>query len=158
LSARYAWQLLVLCVLEFSPAPAARAADAQAQQILGRWVTEPRTGVIEISVAGDGDLQGTIIGGDSPNRLDTKNPDSSKRSAPLLGQLIIKQMKYDGSGHWSGGTIYDPDSGRTYRCRFELLEQDRLKVRGFLGFSLLGRTQVWTRFNGSSLVLPPASR
>jgi uncharacterized protein (DUF2147 family) len=66
-------------------------------------------------------------------------------------------MKYDGSGHWSGGTIYDPDSGRTYSCRFELLEQDRLKVRGFLGLSLLGRTQVWTRFNGSSLVLPPGS-
>jgi uncharacterized protein (DUF2147 family) len=147
----------VLCALEFSPAPAARAADAQQQQILGRWLTEPRSGVIEISVAADGDLQGRIIGGDSPNRIDTKNPDPTKRSERLLGQLILKQMKYDGSGHWSGGSIYDPDSGRTYSCRFELLEQDRLKVRGFLGLSLLGRTQVWTRFNGSSLVLPPAS-
>ena len=147
----------MLCALVFCPAPAARAADAQQQQILGRWLTQPRTGVIEISVAADDELQGRIIGGDSPNRLDSKNPDPARRSERLLGQLILKQMKYDGSGHWSGGTIYDPDSGRTYSCRFELLEQDRLKVRGFLGLSLLGRTQVWTRFHGSSLVLPPAS-
>ena len=147
----------MLCALGFPPVPAARAAEAAQQQILGRWLTEPRNGVIEISAAPEGTLQGTIIGGDSPNRIDTKNPDPAKRSERLLGQLIVKQMKYDGSGHWSGGTIYDPDSGRTYNCRFELLALDRLKVRGFIGVSLLGRTQTWTRFTGSSLVLPPAS-
>jgi uncharacterized protein (DUF2147 family) len=157
LTARYAWQLLALCALGLSPVPAARAADVQQQQILGRWLTEPRNGVIEISSAEDGSLQGKIIGGDSPNRVDSKNPDPARRPERLLGQLILKQMKYDGSGRWSGGTIYDPDSGRTYSCRLELLEQDRLKVRGFIGLSLLGRTQVWTRFTGSSLVLPPGS-
>jgi uncharacterized protein (DUF2147 family) len=156
LNARYLWQFLLLCAVGCC-APAAQAADMAPQQILGRWLTEPRNGVIEISTAPDGTLQGRIIGGDSPNRLDTKNPEATKRSDRLLGQLIVKQMKYDASGHWSGGTIYDPDSGRTYSCRFELLEADRLKVRGFIGLSLLGRTQTWTRFTGSSLVLPPAS-
>jgi uncharacterized protein (DUF2147 family) len=145
--------ILWLC-LALPSARADSAIDAQARQVLGRWLTEPRNGIIEISVGADGSYQGKIIGGNSPNRTDTKNPQASKRSELLLGQIIVRQMKYDGRGQWSGGSIYDPDTGHTYSCRLELLDQDRLKVRGFLGVSLLGRTQVWTRYSGSSLVLP----
>jgi uncharacterized protein (DUF2147 family) len=146
--------LIALLAVAWWSAPA-RAADALEPQILGRWLTEPRDGIIEISVAAEGSYQGKIIGGNSPNRLDSKNPQASKRSELLLGQIILQQMKYDGHGQWSGGSIYDPNTGHTYSCRLELLEPDRLKVRGFLGVSLLGRTQVWTRYSGSSLVLPP---
>jgi len=64
-------------------------------------------------------------------------------------------MKYDGRGQWSGGSIYDPDTGHTYSCKLELLDPNKLKVRGFLGVSLLGRTQIWTRYTGTELVLPP---
>jgi uncharacterized protein (DUF2147 family) len=142
-------------MLALAPLGALRAADAQAQQILGRWLTEPRNGIIEIGIAADGSYQGRIIGGNSINRLDSKNPQPAKRSEPLLGQIILQQMKYDAHGQWSGGSLYDPDSGHTYSCRLELLDPDRLKVRGFLGVSLLGRTQVWTRYTGTSLVLPP---
>jgi uncharacterized protein (DUF2147 family) len=127
------------------------------QQILGRWLTEPRNGIIEIDVAADGSYQGKIIGGDSPHRTDSKNPDPAKRPAELLGQVILHQMKYDGRGQWSGGSIYDPDTGHTYSCKLELLDENKLKVRGFLGVSLLGRTQIWTRYTGTSLVLPPAT-
>jgi uncharacterized protein (DUF2147 family) len=67
-------------------------------------------------------------------------------------------MKYDGEGRWSGGTIYDPDSGRTYKCRLEQLDADRLQVRGFIGFALLGRSQVWTRYRSSSMTLPAAAQ
>jgi len=74
----------------------------------------------------------------------------------LLGQVILKDMHPDGEGGLGGGTIYDPDSGRTYRCKLELLGPDRLQVRGFIGFALLGRSQVWTRYLGSEMTLPPA--
>jgi uncharacterized protein (DUF2147 family) len=136
--------------------PAAAASDDQATLILGNWLTEPRDGIIEISIAGDGSYQGKIVGGNSPQRQDQHNPDPARRSQLLLGQTIFQGMKYDGEGRWSGGTIYDPDSGRTYKCRLERLDAERLQVRGFIGFALLGRSQVWTRYRGSSMTLPAA--
>src|SRR5579863_8654518 len=140
-------------------APASSAgsgAAPAADPYLGRWLTEPRDGIIEITRGADGSYQGQIIGGNSPQRVDEHNPDPGRRQQRLLGQVILKDMHPDGEGGLTGGTIYDPDSGRTYRCRIEPLAADRLKVRGFIGISLLGRTQVWTRFTGASLDLPPA--
>jgi len=148
------WPLLALAWLLLPLAPAA-AADPAAQ-IVGNWLTEPRDGIIEISRASDGSYQGRIVGGNSPQRLDQHNPDESRRSQLLLGQVIMHGLKYDGDGRWSGGAIYDPDSGRSYRCKLELLGPDRLQVRGFIGFALLGRSQVWTRYLGSEMTLPLA--
>ncbi len=123
--------------------------------LIGRWLTEPRDGIIEISAQPDGTYQGQIIGGNAPQRVDEHNPDPSRRQQLLRGQVILKAMHQDGAGSWSGGTIYDPDSGHTYKCRIELLDHDHIKVRGFLGISLLGRSQTWTRYLGSTLELPP---
>ena len=149
--------LLVVPILLLALAlPTAGASDDQAMLILGNWLTEPRDGIIEISIAGDGSYQGKIVGGNSPQRQDQHNPDPARRSQLLLGQVIFQGMKYDGEGKWSGGTIYDPDSGRTYKCRLERLDAERLQVRGFIGFALLGRSQVWTRYRGSSMTLPAA--
>ena len=64
-------------------------------------------------------------------------------------------MNYDGDGHWSGGTIYKPDNGKTYKCKIALNADGTLSVRGFIGFSLLGVTQTWTRYTGTSMDLPP---
>jgi uncharacterized protein (DUF2147 family) len=135
----------------------AGGAPARAQDvILGRWLTEPRDGIIEITRVADASFQGRIIGGNAPGRLDSHNPDPASRSQQLLGQTILRGLRQDGEGSWSGGTIYDPDSGRTYKCRIELLDRDHLKLRGFIGISLLGRTQTWSRYTGTALVLPPA--
>jgi uncharacterized protein (DUF2147 family) len=151
------WPLLLLLWLGHPLAPAA-AADEQAAQVVGNWLTGDRDGIIEIGVASDGTYQGRIVGGHDPHRLDQLNPDESKRSQTLRGQTIIHGLKYDGQGRWSGGSIYDPDSGRIYKCKLELLAPDRLQVRGFIGFSLLGRSQVWTRYLSSEMNLPPASQ
>ena len=148
--------LIVPTLLLALAAPMTGASDDQARLILGNWLTEPRDGIIQISIAGDGSYQGKIVGGNNPQRQDQHNPDPARRSQLLLGQTIFQGMKYDGEGRWSGGTIYDPDSGRSYKCRLELLEPDRLQVRGFIGFALLGRSQVWTRYQASSMTLPAA--
>jgi uncharacterized protein (DUF2147 family) len=150
--------LIVSTLLLTLAAPTAGAGDDPAAQVLGNWLTEPRDGIIQISMAADGSYQGTIVGGNNPQRQDQHNPDPARRSQLLLGQIIFQAMKYDGEGKWSGGTIYDPDSGRTYKCRLERLDPDRLQVRGFIGFALLGRSQVWTRYRGSSMTLAPAAR
>lgn len=140
-------------------ADAARpATDAQATQILGNWLTQKHDGIIQISRTSEGLYQGQIVGGDDPQRTDAHNPDPNLRERRLLGQLILQDMQYDGAGRWSAGTIYDPDTGHTYRCRMELRAgADRLTVRGFLGVALLGRSQTWTRYRGSSMQLPPAT-
>lgn len=133
------------------------ANDAQAAQILGNWLTQKRDGIIQIRRTSEGLYQGQIVGGDDPQRTDAHNPDPALRERRLLGQVILQDMQYDGAGRWSGGTIYDPDSGHSYRCRLELRGADQLHVRGFLGVAVLGRSQTWTRYRGSSMQLPPAT-
>jgi uncharacterized protein (DUF2147 family) len=133
-----------------------RAADQALSTVAGNWLTEPRDGIIQITVDAKGHLEGRIIGGNHPGLKDEKNPDPTRRALVLRGQVILRNMSYDGSGHWSGGTIYKPDNGKTYKCNVELAGNDVLKVRGYIGFSLLGITQKWTRYTGTSMDLPPA--
>lgn len=151
----------VACALLFgygAMVATAGAADTALTRVAGNWLTEPRDGIIQITVDASGRLQGRIVGGNHPGLRDEKNPDAARRSLALRGQVILKDMKYDGDGHWSGGTIYKPDNGRTYKCKIELTGHDELKVRGYIGFALLGVTQKWTRYIGTSMDLPPAPR
>lgn len=62
----------------------------------------------------------------------------------LVGMKILTDMKSSGSG-WSGGHILDPATGKVYKCKMETEGADKLKVRGFIGVSLIGRTQSWYR-------------
>jgi len=132
----------------------AALADNFETAILGNWLTEPKDGIVEISRANDNTYQGRIVGGNEPGKLDSNNPDAARRSLALRGQIILRGLRYDGDGKWEGGTIYDPKSGSTYRCKLELRSDGTLKVRGFIGVSLLGKSQVWTRYNGTSMDLP----
>ena len=132
----------------------AGAAEDVQSRILGNWLTEAKDGIIQISLGAGGLYEGRIVGGNHPGRVDDKNPDSALRAKPLLGAVILRHLHYDGEGRWSGGAIYEPDSGRTYKCSVQLIAPDNLKVRGFLGFSLLGKSQLWTRYLGTSMVLP----
>jgi uncharacterized protein (DUF2147 family) len=69
----------------------------------------------------------------------------SLHNKPVEGMTVMKGLKKDGN-EWSGGTILDPESGKTYKVLLELMQNgNKLKVRGYVGFSLLGRTQYWYR-------------
>jgi uncharacterized protein (DUF2147 family) len=151
---------LLLCGLGAFAVAAVRAAGngpsaLPANAIVGNWITEPRNGIIQISMTAGGVYQGRVIGGSNPHRLDQMNPDPSRRRLELLGAVIMRGMRYEGEATWSGGTIYDPANGRTYQCRLQLQDAGHLQVRGFLGVTLLGRSQLWTRYRGSSMLLPP---
>ena len=58
---------------------------------------------------------------------------------------IIWNMKKDKENKWKSGKILDPDNGKEYKCKMKIVEENVLEVRGFVGFSLLGRTQKWHR-------------
>lgn len=126
----------------------AAGAQGKAMEVLGLWLNEERDAKIEIYQSGDQFL-GKLIGGDKlihPNgslRKDDKNPDSRLRSRPLVNLIIVSGLRYDGK-EWTGGQIYDPKSGNTYRCSMKLDGQS-LHLRGYKGISVLGRTTVWTR-------------
>ena len=68
-----------------------------------------------------------------------------RKGKPLVGMTILSGLKKDGD-IYAGGEILDPKNGKTYRCKTEVIEGcKKLNVRGFIGVSLIGRTQTWLR-------------
>ncbi len=78
-------------------------------------------------------------------RLDIHNPDPLLRNRPLLGLPLLEGFRYVGHDLWEGGKIYDPDNGKKYSCKIWLAGNNRLKLRGYIGFSLFGETETWVR-------------
>jgi uncharacterized protein (DUF2147 family) len=116
--------------------------------VAGTWLSGDGDGLIAVHVDGN-DISATIMG--SPNadpdrpRTDIKNPDPALRDRLLIGLNIFRGFHYDGDGAWSGGFIYDPNSGKTYRGKLKLTSRNTLNVRGYIGISLIGRTETWIR-------------
>jgi uncharacterized protein (DUF2147 family) len=122
---------------------------AEESCIEGVWLSGDGDGWIELRQEG-GLLGGFIAGspnderGDPP-RFDVKNPDPTLRARELLGIKFMQGFRYDGDNRWTGGTIYDPNSGKTYKGNITLIDRDTLKLRGYIGVSLFGRSETWTR-------------
>jgi uncharacterized protein (DUF2147 family) len=142
-------------IVVFLFAPAVHAADSGA--ILGKWWNQEKTSQIEI-VRHQGKYVGKIVWlkdpvypADDPKgmagktKVDRENPDLSKRNQPLLGMIMVWGFTYAGDNLWENGSIYDPREGKTYRCKMTLKSPDVLDVRGFIGVSLFGKTNTWTR-------------
>lgn len=120
---------------------------------VGVWQTiddnthQPKA-LVQISQNDDGTLSGKVIKGlnpaDNPGKRCTACTDDRK-DQPILGMTIIKSMKQDGE-KWDGGNILDPENGKVYKCNMRLEDGgEKLVVRGYIGVSLLGRSQTWIR-------------
>jgi uncharacterized protein (DUF2147 family) len=136
--------LLFLVMLLKSPTVMAQSEKA----ILGLWYNTEKTAQVEIIQNGS-EFLGKIIWLKDPNpegkpALDKENSDAKLKSRPLMGLPILKGLNYSG-GFWKGGEIYDPKSGKTYSCEVKLKSPEILEVKGYLGFSFVGRTVEWTR-------------
>ena len=122
---------------------------AEKTDVEGRWLTQEGDGWITIQIVGDS-LEGSVAGSPDPKQreereFDDRNPDPNLRTRRLEGLTIMTGFSYDGDGRWSGGTVYDPNSGKTYKCTVKQLDANTLKIRGFIGISLFGRSETWTR-------------
>lgn len=121
----------------------------QKDDILGKWTNQSGEGQIEIYKRGE-KYFGKLAWLKEPNddkgkpKLDQKNPTASLRSKPLLGLEILKDFSFD-DDHWTDGTIYDPKTGKTYSCNLSLKANGQLNIRGYIGISLIGRSESWKR-------------
>lgn len=131
---------------------AAGAAAAQSATPVGAWKTvnergEPEGLVRIVEVAGE--LRGTVEKVYSPP-APNPNPlcldcSGERKDKPVIGMQILSGLRWDGE-QYSGGEILDPNNGKSYRCLLRVVDGGRkLEVRGYIGISLLGRTQAWLR-------------
>ena len=120
--------------------------------MLGNWIT-PDQSIVQVHTC-EGDHLcvriATIARKDVP-RVDAQNPDPALRTRPFCGLEIGTGFTQDGPEAAKGGKIYDPDSGKTYSAQMQG-SGDTLHLRGFIGVSLLGRTETWHRAPNT---LPP---
>jgi uncharacterized protein (DUF2147 family) len=143
--------LLAIMLAAFYAIPA--SAQIKGDDILGVWLNEDKDAHTKIENR-DGKYFGNIIWLLNPideetgkPKLDDENPDLELQKRPVLGLELLKDFVFDGDDEWEDGEIYDPKSGKTYSCWMKFTDDTKteLKVRGYIGVSLLGRTTYWTR-------------
>jgi uncharacterized protein (DUF2147 family) len=142
---------MVLMMISFLLGATAAIADAAAASAEGNWLTQKHDGIIEIFRCDGETLCGKLawfrIKPDDPNpqALDLNNPDPTRRNRSLCGLVFMTGFKPSGPDSWEDGTVYDPDGGKTYHATMKLRGDGTLDLHGYIGISLIGRSEIWTR-------------
>lgn len=121
------------------------AATAPPDAIIGEWWTEGKEGRIRFVRGPDGTYSGILAGGNDPG-TDVNNKDPALRKRPLLGSVLMWNLHPE-DGEYVDGYVYNPRNGETYRMKAKVTGKTTLRIRGYLGISLLGQSQTWTRAN-----------
>lgn len=123
---------------------------AFAQSVIGKWKTvDDKTGedksIVEIFEV-NGKIYGKVVEILNPANKNNKCKDckGADKDKPILGITVIKGLSKEGD-KWTNGQILDPNEGKLYKCTITLKNANTLDVRGYIGISLIGRSQTWTR-------------
>jgi len=145
--------LIALIGMMIFPMMQVQAQEVAAGDVLGKWLNEDKDAHVEIFMKGD-KYFGKLVWIKVPNdpetgkpKLDKHNPDPELQKRPSLGLELLTNFVFD-DDEWEDGEIYDPKTGKTYSCYMEFPDEDnlnKLKIRGYVGVSLLGKTTYWTR-------------
>lgn len=135
-------------------------AQTGADALVGVWLNGEGTGHIKIEKIGT-KYYGKIVWLKEPidkdtgkPKVDKKNPKESMRNTPILGYRVLRDFVFQGDNKWKEGMIYDPKKGEDYKCNITMVNNNTLDVRGYVGISLIGRTDTWKRVDkpGGTLV------
>jgi len=120
------------------------------EDVVGEWYNAEKDAVITIFEENDA-LSGRITWMLSPNdengnpKTDPLNPDETLRDRARLGMVMMHGFKHIDGNVWDNGKLYDPKKGKTYSGMITLKDTNTLDLRGYVGFSFLGRSSTWTR-------------
>lgn len=141
----------LLFIITFSIVSINLSAQGGADRVLGKWLNEDGDAHIEITEE-NGVFTGKLVWLKFPideetgkPKLDKRNPDEKLKTRPTMGLEMLTGFRYDSDDkEWTDGEIYDPKSGKTYSCYMEFDNDGKLKIRGYIGISLIGKTTYWT--------------
>jgi uncharacterized protein (DUF2147 family) len=158
---RSAAAVLVLAVVGYA---LPTHASSSAATPIGVWYAEGGAAKVGIERCDEAKLCGRVLWLRSPldedgcPLRDVHNPDPALRARQVEGLEVLRGLMQRADGTWTDGSIYDPASGYTYRCQLSLDGNDRLRLRGYVGVPLIGRTTTWTRVGAESRVCADGRR
>jgi uncharacterized protein (DUF2147 family) len=129
----------------------AHGARAAGDPVFGVWLTQAKDGTVRIAPCAGNSAEtcGVVLSGKGPNGedartlTDIKNPEPALRGHPIVGLQVITGFRRNGEGGWTGGRIYEPQTGHTFKAKMASGGPNALKVAGcFLFFC---RSETWTR-------------
>ncbi len=147
---------MIHIILAMGLLTATTAFSAGPGEVLGVWKTDGGDSHLELFRCGD-TICGKIVwlkvpkyidrkdGPVGKTKVDRKNPDKTLRSRPILGLQVMRGLTAKGDNQWENGICYDPEAGKSYKCKMQLVAPGKLKLRGYIGISLIGRTFGLTR-------------
>ena len=126
---------------------------AWGEGVVGTWATDGDKSHVEIAPCGL-KFCGSIVrlkeplDDDGKLKHDAYNPHKILRDRSIVGMPLLAKFVASTEGNvWEDGTIYNPEDGKTYSCTLTLLDTETLKVRGYVGLPMFGKTQIWKRVN-----------
>lgn len=118
--------------------------------IVGEWYNAEKDAVITLFEENE-TVSGKITWMESPNddngnpKTDPLNPDENLKSRARMGMVMMSGFAYDENSVWDDGELYDPKKGKTYNGMMTLKDKNTIDLRGYIGFSFIGRSSTWTR-------------
>ena len=118
--------------------------------VVGEWYNAEKDAVITLYEDGS-KISGKITWMKFPNdengipKMDPLNPDESLQSRARLGMVMMNSFAHIEGNVWDNGELYDPKKGKTYSGKITLADENTLELRGYIGFSFIGRSSTWTR-------------
>ena len=150
-----------IAIVAMLTAGAAFATDVDRAAVVGKWASNDS--IIDVAER-DGALHATIVsvldplfkeneaGPAGTPRVDVKNPDAALRARSLVGIDLLSDYRFK-DGKWQG-SLYDPESGKTYKSQMTVDGKGKLQMRGYIGTPMLGRTQEWVPLSTCSGNIP----
>ena len=114
--------------------------------IIGTWLVANKDGKITIFKGQNNKYYGKLVWTNNLTKKDKRNPDPKLRDNLIIGIVNLREFVFDkNENKWIDGKIYDPTTGLIYSSYIKMKSKNELQLRGYIGISMFGRSEVWTR-------------